>query len=98
MDFGVYGLVSTLVILKGCNPVIPQLHAMQMLWNITDDHAEGQNLDFYKYYFLDLGLWNLEESADFVRTLSFFPTYVLLITSAPEIALKSGSPQKEMRH
>ena len=58
-----YGLVSTLVILKDRNPVIPQHHAMQLLWNITDDHDGGKNLDFCKYYSFDSGLSNSEESA-----------------------------------
>lgn len=77
-----YGLVSTLVILKGCSPVIPQLHAKQLLYNITDDDAGGQKLDFYKYYSLDIGLWNLEESAivpEFTRSLSLFPTYAQVL-------------------
>jgi len=42
-----YGLVSGLVILKDCNPVILQLYVTQLLWDITDDHAGGQQLDFY---------------------------------------------------
>lgn len=41
VDFCRRGLVSTLVILKGCNPVILQLCGKQQLWNITDDHAGG---------------------------------------------------------
>lgn len=46
VDFDMYGLVSNHVILKGCSPVIPQLHATQLLYNITDDNAGGQKLDF----------------------------------------------------
>lgn len=42
MDFCRCGLVSTLVILKSCNPVILQLYGKQLLWNITDDHTGGK--------------------------------------------------------
>lgn len=41
------GLVSILVILKGCNPVILQLYGMQLLWNITEDHAGGKKKSIF---------------------------------------------------
>lgn len=87
--FQMYGLVSGLVILKDCNPVILQLYVTQLLWDITDDHAGGQQLDFYWYKIypikltaLDLSLWNLEECTTiltFLRTLSLLPIYCTAI-------------------
>lgn len=40
------GLVSALVILKGCSLVILQIYGTQLLRNITDDYAGGKKCIF----------------------------------------------------